>query len=261
MHFCVPPSPSQDVARARVAPLARLLAALDVVVEVAPSYAALGDWLLAGRSLVAWAPPIVCARVEMAGGQVVLRAVRGGATTYRAAIVCRAEAEIDWAKTADLVAAWVDEDSAAGFLLARSWLASRRIDAIHGFRRALFTGSYVSSLQAVADRRADITSVFLSGTAEQSHSTLDEVEQSLRDRLRIAVTTGETQTDGIAIAPNADPSVLRPLLDLLAGLSAQDEGRRALKSALQCDELRPAPPRPTSLALQSLLSLEERPQR
>lgn len=283
MQLCLPPSPSPEVVRARAAPLARLLAPLGVAIDVAPSYAALGDGLVDGRWPIAWAPPIVCARVEMAGGAVVLRAMRGGSMTYRAGIVCRADAEIDWTKTRDLVAAWVDEDSAAGYLLARSWLAARRVDALHGFKRALFTGSYVTSLQAVADRRADVTSVFISGPSgvlggpsgvlggassvlggvsgpgPGSHTTLDEIEAALRDKLKIAAITGDTQTDGIALAPGADRVGLAPVLDCLAGLAGSEDGRRALQSVLRCDELRPAPPRPTSLALQNILPPEVRP--
>lgn len=264
MQLCLPPSPSPEVVRARAEPLGRLLAPLGVAIDVAPSYAAMGDGLVDGRWPIAWAPPIVCARVEMAGGLVVLRAMRGGSTTYRAGIVCRAGVEIDWRKSRDLVAAWVDEDSAAGYLLARSWLAARRVDALHGFKRALFTGSYVTSLQAVADRRADVTSVFMSGvftsgTGSGSHTTLDEVEASLRDKLQIAAITGDTQTDGIALAPGADRVGLGPVLNRLAGLAGSEEGRLALKSVLRCDELKPAPPRPTSLALQNILPLEGRP--
>jgi phosphonate transport system substrate-binding protein len=259
MRFGLPPSPSAEVARTRATHLVSALAHLpEVVVEVAESYGALGDGLISGEYAAGWAPPIVCARVEMLGGEVVLRALRGGATSYRAALVCRAGAELDWARPEELVAAWVDENSAAGYLLARSWLAGRRIDAVRGFKRALFTGSYVSALQAVADGRADVTSIFVAAEGAPAHTTLDEVDAALRGRLRIVTTVGETQTDGVVLGPNAERAALIPLLHALTVLGDSEEGADALKRMLQCDALRPAPRRPTSTALQQLLVLGDR---
>ncbi|HEY4221511.1 MAG TPA: PhnD/SsuA/transferrin family substrate-binding protein, partial [Myxococcota bacterium] len=137
MLFGVPPTPSHDAASLHAPRLEAALRASvpDVRVLVSANYAVLGDALMQREMDMAWAPPIVCARVEMGGGRVLLRAVRGGVTAYRAGLVCRTDVEPDLARASSLVAAWVDENSAAGFLLARSWLKSRHIDALHGFKR------------------------------------------------------------------------------------------------------------------------------
>ncbi len=257
MLFAIPPSPSPDAQRVHAPALQAALAQRvpGVVVEIAPSYGALGDDLLSKRLTAAWAPPIVCARVEMGGGRVALRAVRGGVTTYRAGLVCRHDEQLDLSRAATLVAAWVDEDSAAGYLLARSWLKARNLDAVRGFKRVLFTGSYVSALQAVADRRADLASIYMTSEGAAPHSTLDDVDDLLRARLRVFATTGDTQTDGIVIAPGVADEEARALVDALLEVAASDEGSQALQALLACDELRPAPTRPTSAALRNLVDV------
>ena len=231
MLFGLPPSPSHDAARAHAPTLEKVLATAlpGLRVEVAASYGALGDDLLANRLSLAWAPPIVCARVEMAGGRVALRAVRGGVTAYRAGIVCRVGLEPDLALAPSLVAAWVHEDSAAGYLLARSWLKQRKIDAVHGFKRALFLGSYVAALQAVADGRADIASVYASL---------------------------ETQTDGVVVAPHTNEDDGARVVAAILEVARSDEGARVMRKLLSCDELRPAPARSTSTALRDLVTQE-----
>lgn len=250
----MPPSPSTDAARARTAPLAAALAARAVPVELvfATSYDELGDRLLAGSLDAAWAPPIVCARVEAAGGVTVLRAVRGGSTSYRAALVCRAGVTVDVTRAGELVAAWTDECSAAGYLLARSWLAGRGVDAIKGFRRALFLGSYEAALCAVADGRADLCSMFASVPGVPPHSTLDELDEGLRSRLQVFAHTAETQTDGVVLPPHAPAGTLERLLAGLQALTADALGASALRALLGCEELRAVPPRPTSTALLAL---------
>lgn len=260
MRMGVPPSPSEESARQRAEPLARVLAARGVVVQmkVAPSYQALGDQLLHARVDVAWAPPIVCARVEAAGGSVALRAVRHGATAYRAALVCRAGPPLQLNRPREVVAAWVDEDSAAGYLLARSWLAGRHIDARNGFKRTVFCGSYFAALQAVADGLADVTSVYCSVAGAPPRSTLDEVDARLRDRLQIFAHTADTLTDGIVLPPGAQARNYEPILRALQGLHQDPEGRRALRGLLACDELRAEPSRPTSGALLALLTPAEK---
>jgi len=259
VRFLLPPSPSLDIAKAHAPTLRALLAARvkDIVVDVAADYGALGDDVVAGRCVAAWVPPIVGARVEMAGGRVVLRALRQGQTAYRAAIVCRQGFALDVKQASQLTAAWVDEDSAAGYLLARSWLmGNHHIDAITGFRAAFFVGGYVQALEAVASGKADLTSVFASVAAAMPRTTLDEVDPALRAKLAVVGYTGDTRSDGVAIGQGIDDGAARPLIDALAALSSSAEGQAILSSLMQADGLRREAPKPTSTSLQALLMAE-----
>jgi phosphonate transport system substrate-binding protein len=256
MRFVLPPSPSIEIARRRGAILKRALfdEGVDVDVDVAADYDALGDEVASGRATVGWVPPIVGARVEMAGGRILRRAIRGGSSVYRAGIVCR-KGEVFKAENAStMTAAWVDEDSAAGYLLARSWLANRRVDAITGFRRALFTHSYVSALQAVADGSADIASIFASVPPAPERSTLDEVDVNLRERLEVVAHTGDTQTDGIGCGQSVDMAEVQAIVDALDRVVAGPGGQALLQEIIQAEGLIVAPARPTSTSLAVLLS-------
>lgn len=240
IRFGLSPSPSTAAARVHAPTLEKLLRRRvpDVVVDVAEGYQQLGDDLLAGRMQIAWAPPIVCSRVELSGGRVRLRAVRGGETSYRAGLVCRIDEPRGLGESRELVAAWVDEDSAAGYLLARSWLAARHIDATHGFKRSSFLGSYVASLEAVAAGEADITSVFVSSERTSPRTALDDMRPEVRSKLRIFAFTGETQTDGVITAPHVGDDATRSLIDALAELHNDSDGAAIMQKLFGCDELR-----------------------
>lgn len=258
LRFGLSPSPSADHARKWAPKLEALLQRRvpHVKLDVGSSYAQLGDDLLAGRMPIAWAPPIVCSRVELSGGRVLLRAVRGGATSYRAGLVCRVDESRELTASRDLVAAWVDEDSAAGYLLARSWLAARHIDAMSGFKSARFVGSYIKALEAVAQGEADITSAFVSSERTTPRTALDELPQDVRARLRIFAFTGETQTDGVIVAPHVPDDVVRPLIDALAEMHRDAEGLDTIQRLFGCDELKLMNARPaTSTPLRELIVL------
>jgi len=263
MRFLLPPCPGVEAARQQAPLLQAALRATipDLVVDVAPSYTALGDDVIAHRCLAAWVPPIVGARIEMAGGRILRRAIRRGQTAYRAGIVCRVGETLDLAKAPSMTAAWVDEDSAAGYLLARSWLAARHVDAITGFKRASFIHSYVACLQAVADGRADLCSVFASVPSAAgedgapSTSTLDEVDERLAARLHIVAFTGDTRTDGVAVGARVDDASVAVLLDALTRLPTTPGGAEVFRRLMQCDGLHVEPVRPTSPALQALLAM------
>ncbi len=256
MRFVLPPSPSVEIARRRGEKLQDALRAVgvDVDIDVASTYDVLGDEVVSGRATVGWVPPIVGARVEMAGGRIWRRALRGGSSVYRAGLVCRRGERVDLKNPKSLTAAWVDEDSAAGYLLARSWLAAQRVDAVNGFRRAVFTHSYVTALQAVADGSADVASIFASVPPAPERSTLDELDPALRERLEVFAYTGETQTDGIGAGAGADAAAVTAIVEGLDRVIAGPGGAALLRETIQAEGLVVPPARPTSPSLASLLA-------
>jgi ABC-type phosphate/phosphonate transport system substrate-binding protein len=257
MRFLLPPSTGAALAPRHVPELVAALADAvpGLVVDIAPDYTALGDAVVAGRCEAAWVPPIVGARVELAGGRVVLRAVRHGTTRYRAGLVCRRGETFDPAKASTLTAAWVDEDSAAGHLLARSWLQQQHVDSLTGFRRVIFTHSYVASLEAVADGRADLASIFCTVDGPVPHCTLDTVDVGLREKLQVFAYTDDTATDGVAIGPGVDATRVEALVGALERLSQTPAGVALLGRLMQCEGLRrPAAGAPTSRSLAGLAS-------
>jgi phosphonate transport system substrate-binding protein len=253
----LPPVKDVEAARAAALPIAKRLGealARLVTIDVATSYQALGDAVLSGEALAAWAPPIVCARIEIAGGRVVLRAERSGAASYRAALVMRTGELFDVDRARDLRAAWVDEDSAGGYLLARSYLAARHVDAWSGFQAAHFFGSYRAALDAVAAGQADICSVFAAPASGTARSAIDELAPELKPQLHVVAYAGETQYDGVATGPRGDEALVALLTQALSSLDESGSGKSELAAVLHADRLVPEQRKGlTSAALRDLL--------
>src|SRR5262245_13451907 len=115
-RFALPPSLGKEPVRARARQFASLLyEAGFATVWPQDSYGNLEDRLLSGEAHAAWGPPLICARVEAAGGVVALRGIRYGAASYRSVILCRAEDRMELVNLGKMRrrprAVWVDESS------------------------------------------------------------------------------------------------------------------------------------------------------
>ena len=96
LTFAIPPSMGPQPARVLARRFADLLSPAGFV-RVLPmkSYAETARAVISGEVDAAWAPPLICAFVEGAGGRVALRARRFGRTSYRSALVCHASSDLD----------------------------------------------------------------------------------------------------------------------------------------------------------------------
>src|SRR5256885_16062954 len=121
VRFELPPSMGADEAKERAEKFKAYAAeALHKPCEVvvAQSYEGLAKDLLSGKVDAAWAPPFVCARIEAMGVRVLVRGVRGGASSYRAALVCRSESPLTIDTPGGRAPVWTDRGSGGGYLLA-----------------------------------------------------------------------------------------------------------------------------------------------
>lgn len=236
-----PPS----LGRARIGARAEVLAAslsrrlgTSVAVEVARSYAEIERRILDGSIELAWAPPVVCARVEKSS-LAILKAVRGGQASSRAAIVCRADDPTELAALAGKRAAWVDPLSTGGFLLAAVELGAAGVDP--GSLEARHHGSYQAALLAVLAGDADIASVYVRGDGEQDvERVLEEHVGPRAVGLRVVAMTGEAPPDGLVFTRAARG---RPeLVDALTPLADGSRGPTLLLELLEADTLERAGP-------------------
>jgi phosphonate transport system substrate-binding protein len=154
-------------AEARLAELcAELAGALTrpVTARVLPSSAALKAELEAGRAQILWAPPLVAIDLEDAGlASIALCCTRGGRADYHAAIFTRHASPFE--TLADLKgshAAWVDPQSAAGYLVPRARIAADGLDPAALFGRESFLGTHARVACAVLDGEADAGATYLS---------------------------------------------------------------------------------------------------
>jgi phosphonate transport system substrate-binding protein len=200
--FALPPSLGDGPVKELAIRFADLLygAGFTTVVPM-KSYERLEQALLDGEVDAAWGPPIVCARVEAGGGRVVLRAVRYGATTYRAVLVCRAGDPLDLRTVAaegrTMRAVWVDRWSMGGYILPRHHLRSRGLDLAHLFDEEVLLGSYAACLEQVLELEADVTATF----ANRRGLGYQEICADRADELRTLAYTDESPNDGVVLSP------------------------------------------------------------
>jgi ABC-type phosphate/phosphonate transport system substrate-binding protein len=242
--FALPPSLGTDP----VKELARRFA--DVLYDggfstVVPmkTYEQLELALLAGDVDAAWGPPIVCARVEAAGGQVALRAVRYGAISYRSVLICRTSDTLDLrhlgVEGGRLArAAWVDPRSMAGYILPRHYLRARGIDLSQAFGSERLLGSYAACFDAVLRGEADITASF----ANRRGLGYQELCRDRAFDLRTLAYTDECPNDGVVLSPRLGADGVRSLLAGLHGLIANPPTLSVLAATFEVDGFDRPPP-------------------
>jgi phosphonate transport system substrate-binding protein len=240
VRFALPPSLGADAAQARAAKLETYFGeALHkrCEVAVAPSYEALAKDLLSGKVDAAWAPPFVCARIEAMGVRVLVRGVRSGASSYRAAVLSRAESPLTLETLGGRAAVWTDRDSVGGYLLAMALMRGKGLEPNKVFKSQDFAGSYKAALEAVLDERADVTSVFAPSGRESSDKTgVGEVLPGREKDFHLIAFTEESPNDGVAVSMSAGAALVTDLERTLLGLHEAPTGTEILKDTFRAEK-------------------------
>lgn len=235
-RFALPPSLGDRMVKALAIRFADVLfdAGFSTVVPTR-SYAELEQLLLSGAADAAWGPPIVCARVEEAGGRVVLRAVRYGAVTYRAVLLCRADDPLDLRTVGRdgrvPRAVWVDRWSMGGYILPRHHLRTRGFDVDRILDDHRMLGSYKACLDEVLELEADVTSTF----ANRRGLGYQEICGDRADELRTLGYTDESPNDGVVLSPRLVGPVAEALVGGLYRLIAQPASLAVLAETFAVD--------------------------
>lgn len=244
VRFAVPPTLA-DVHTRSAALQDYLSKALGKPAEVVVphSYENLAKDLLGGKVDAAWAPPFVCARIEAMGVRVLVRGVRAGASTYRAALVCRADATVTKDTLQGTKAAWSDRDSVGGYLLPMAWLREQGHDPAKLFFKQDFVGSYRAALEQVAAGRADVTSVFApaKSAATGDATGIDEVWPGQAHAFTVLAYTDEAPNDGVAVAMSMNGPLVNELELALLAMKDSPEGAQVLKDMFHAERFEPAP--------------------
>jgi phosphonate transport system substrate-binding protein len=195
------------------------LASAAAGVRFEPVYTSSYDELAAairdGEVGLAWLPPVPTIELENRGVASVLAIpARRGATTYHAAFITRRGGPKTLAELRGRRAAWVQRDSAAGYLVPRMHLAAQGFDVLRFFSRELFVHSHTGVVDAVVNGDVDVGATFCSvdvptGRVVRS-SWQDESGASIRPVEAIA-TMGPIPNDAL-VASNAVPAAARSAL-------------------------------------------------
>ncbi|MGZ3653444.1 MAG: phosphate/phosphite/phosphonate ABC transporter substrate-binding protein [Bdellovibrionota bacterium] len=130
---------------------------LAVNTFVAKDYESLIDALKSGKVDFAFLPPFSFVKAEAsADGKLLLKAVRHGQAIYYSAILVRVDSGIE--KLEDLKGhsiAWVERDSATGYLVPRAELLKRKLDPDSFLGKQTFKGTHDAVVMAVYRKEAD----------------------------------------------------------------------------------------------------------
>ncbi|MCA2981550.1 MAG: phosphate/phosphite/phosphonate ABC transporter substrate-binding protein [Myxococcaceae bacterium] len=244
LRFALPPTLAELEARS-AALAAYLTQTLGKPAEVVvpASYESLAKDLLSGKVDAAWAPPFVCARIEAMGVRVLVRGVRSGVSTYRAALLCRADSNVTRDSLKGTTAAWSDRDSVGGYLLPMAWLREQGFDPTRLFFRQDFVGNYRAALEQVARGTVDVTSVFApAGRAGVGDATgVSEVWPGHEGDFRVLAFTDESPNDGVAVSMALSGPLVTGLEQALLAMKDTEAGAQVLKALFHAERFEPAP--------------------
>jgi phosphonate transport system substrate-binding protein len=116
-----------------------------------------------GEVDVAWLPPILATQAATKGLVVpIALPVRNGFCCYSTALFTREESSLYTPRDLNgCRGAWVDKQSAAGFLIIRAHLRSMGIDLARAFASDQFLGSHSAVARAVTAGDADVGATFV----------------------------------------------------------------------------------------------------
>lgn len=119
----------------------------------------LGD----GEIDIVWLPPILALRATAEGRAVpIAMPVRNGVSSYRTALFSRQGSAVrSLADLKGVSAAWVDRQSAAGYLIIRAHLEAQGVDLEQAFAAEQFVGTHDGVAGAVLDGEVDVGATYV----------------------------------------------------------------------------------------------------
>lgn len=137
-------------------------------------YRELLDAMHDGQLDIAWLPPIIALRASARGRTLPIAIpVRGGAASFSSALFTRPGSSLK--RPVDLLgvrAAWVDRQSAAGYLVIRATLRAQGHDLARAIGSEAFFGSHEAVVQAVMGGAADVGATFVHLDAARGNAVI-----------------------------------------------------------------------------------------
>ena len=213
-----------------------------VELTVANSYDDLADGLIAGNVHLAWMPPLAHARATQKGAVLAVVAERGGALTYRSALLVRTDSvHTSTRGLRGVRAAWTDPSSASGYLYARLHLSAAGIDPRRDIASERFYGTPFAACSAVLNGDADLTACYVRDTAGSDPAlAIADVERIMpraTERLRVLDVTDRIPPDGVVLSSRIEAGARIEITDVLLDLHNQDSGLAALEALMQAERL------------------------
>jgi phosphonate transport system substrate-binding protein len=208
--------------------LRAFLTALSSVLETeidlhqAADYRALASAVEQGLVQYAWLPPLAAARAVRSGSITpVAVAVRHGVTSYLTGLVTLESSAVrSLADLRGLRAAWVDRESASGYVVIRAALRAQGVSLVDAFREDLFVRNHAEVARALESGRADVGATCFnvaSGAVQIGRSKYTGLNGTPLPDVRILAQAGPIPSDAFAAHKSVSPIALGKLDTALVG--------------------------------------------
>ena len=148
----------------------RFQGAIEVEIFIPTEYRGLIEAMRGGNLDFAFFPPdgYVIANQDV-GAQVLLKSVRGSSPYYWSAIVVRKDSGIKSVRDLEgKTIAWVDKNSAAGYVFPRAALVAEKLDPDKLFAKQTFAGRHDAAVLAVLNKSVDAAATFANDNRNKS---------------------------------------------------------------------------------------------
>lgn len=148
----------------------RFQGAIEVEIFIPTEYRGLIEAMRGGNLDFAFFPPdgYVIANADV-GAQVLLKSVRGTSPFYWSAIIVRKDSGIKNVQGLDgKTIAWVDKNSAAGYVFPRAALVAEKLDPDKLFAKQTFAGRHDAAVLAVLNKSVDAAATFANDNRNKS---------------------------------------------------------------------------------------------
>jgi phosphate/phosphite/phosphonate ABC transporter binding protein len=215
---------------------------VSVMPHHAASYGELAQGIRDGEVGIAWMPPIPAIELEEDAAATPLALPwRQESASYYSALVTREGRGRAVPDLQGMRVAWVDKESAAGYLVPRIHLASLGLDARTFFAQETFAHSHLGVIDAVASGAADVGATFC--TLEQGSKRVMTAGWTAADGSRIReveviATLGPIPNDAMVASTRVPASVRSSLTRWL--LAPDDRSQELLAELFQVRSFRVA---------------------
>lgn len=175
--------------------------------------------LVDGKLAIAWSPPIAAMRLAHLA-RIAVGVHREGGTSYSSAIFTAASSAVTaLEQLRGRRMAWVDEESAAGYVIPKKKLFAAGVTT---FAAQTFEGSHEAVVRAVLEGRADggATNVAIDPVSGRFEST-GWSNVTAGDAVRVLATAGPIPPDVIVIANTIDDAMHDRITDALLAMATR----------------------------------------
>jgi ABC-type phosphate/phosphonate transport system substrate-binding protein len=214
------------------------------VPQFAETYRELSATLGSGKTGLAWMPPIPAVDLEESGGGFVLvLPARKGQATYHSALIARKGTVKTIEDCKGKSVAWVDHESASGYVIPRIHLASLGIDVASFFSKEIFAKTHMGVVDAVVAARADVGATFCNftpGSKIVSNAAWTDADGSNPRAVDMLTSTGAIPNDAIVGTSKLPLPLRASVTRFLIELSPR--GKQLFEQLLRATEFRVSRP-------------------